>query len=285
MENKLIKALDRQRVCITIPVYSTKINQFEKLSILQCIEVFKDIPIILVAPKSLNTSLFENIITDHLLRINRFPNKYFQSLQTYNRLLTSLQFFEALSDFDFFLMYQTDAYVFRNELQYWCDKEYDYIGAPIYEFDGTIHPPEENYLGVGNGGFSLHKISSAIKVLKTFRKVYPFKDLWQWYSKYNWKGRTFYLPYFIRIILGLGGNSHHLLNYSRINEDLFWGKYIPQAFPEFKVAPFEEAYKFSMEYNCDKLLKLNKGKLPFGTHQWFKGKFFEFWKPYIYWQV
>jgi len=49
----------------------------------------------------------------------------------------------------------------------------------------------------------------------------------------------------------------------------------------FRVVPFEEAYKFSMEYNCEFRYELNKRKLPFGCHQWYKGEFLNFWKDKI----
>ena len=271
---------------IVVPVYKETLNEYEKISIIQLDKVLKNYPIALVHFPELNIknviSLFQH---NHNIFSVTFPKQYFKSPQTYNRLLTSLKFFKDFGKYDFFLMYHTDAYVFKDELEYWCNKDYDYIGAPIYEYNGTINPPDENYICVGNGGFSLHKVDSAIKVLKTLRKIYPIKDLVKWYYKYNWKGRIKYLPYFLRVLLGFGGNSHHLLNYIRINEDIFWGKYVPEAFQDFKVAPFEEASKFGMEYNCEKLLKLNNYRLPFGCHQWFKREFLNFWKPYINEQV
>jgi len=66
-----------------------------------------------------------------------------------------------------------------------------------------------------------------------------------------------------------------------VNEDIFWGVYVPRVYKWFRVAPFEEAYKFSMEYNCEKLFELNQRQVPFGCHQWYKGEFLKFWTPHI----
>jgi hypothetical protein len=176
-------------------------------------------------------------------------------------------------------MHHTDAYVFRDELEYWCSKNYDYIGAPLYEFDGTIAP--KNYLCVGNGGFSLHKVGSALRVLSSYRVVYSAREAFDWWNKYNIRGKIRYLPYFCRLLLGIGRNSHDGLNQMKMNEDIFWGKYVPRSFDWYKVAPFDEALGFSMEYNCEELLAKNNGRLPFGCHQWYKANFLYFWEKHI----
>jgi len=265
---------------IVIPVFRIQPDQYEEVSLLQCKKILGGYPVRLLAPGRLNLDYYYTLFNGckdfgHIT----FNSKYFKSPQTYNRFMKSLVIYEALSEYNYFLMYHLDAFVFKDELEYWCDKNYDIIGAPIYEYDGTISP--DNYLGTGNSGFSIHKISSAIRVLKSIKKVYRFSDFLDWYRNYNLKGRLYHLPYFVRMLCGLGGWSHHILNYSKLNEDIFWGIQVPVKFPGFKVAPFEEAYKFSMEYNCKSLFEMNDRKLPFGCHQWYKGEFYNFWKDKI----
>lgn len=267
-----------QELIIVIPVHNAVPDKYERICLTRCAEILATYPKALVFPEGLNTDYYRQLLGSNLL-LFPFARKYFKSIQSYNRLLTSFNFYSTFNNYQFMLLHQTDAYVFRDELEIWCKKGYDYIGAPIYEYDGTISP--KNYLGTGNGGFSLRNIYTAEKVLKTFRKVYKQSDLLKWYLQYNWRGRIRYFSYFLRMILGLGGNAHHLLNYSKLNEDVFWGVFVSKSFPEFKVAPFEEAYKFSMEYNCENLFELNNKQLPFGCHQWYKGDFLKFWGPYI----
>lgn len=265
---------------ILIPVYREKMDQYQRISLNRCFSILGRYPIRIIAPDSLDLEEYYQLFNGSAdFAAVRFHRKYFRSPQTYNRLLKSLSFYRRWTDYDYFLMYHTDAYVFRDELKYWIAKGYDYIGAPIYEYDGTVSPG--NYLGVGNGGFSLHKVSTAMNVLESMRKVYPIKDLIDWYCQYNFKGKIKHSPYLFRMLVGLGGWSHHRINYSRINEDIFWGIQVPDVFPDFKVACFKEACRFSMEYNCTELLALNDSKLPFGCHQWYKGEFFDFWKDKI----
>ncbi len=267
-------------VVIGIPVYKETVDVYERISLTQCGRIFSRYPIRLIAPAKLNIGnyleIFENCTDIDTLYFNK---KYFTSLQSYNRFMKSIRLFSRLEEFGYLLTYHTDAFVFRNELEYWMDKEYDYIGAPLYQYDGTIHP--EIYVGVGNRGFSLQKISSAMKVLTTWKKVYPAKELIAWYDNFNFRGKLYYSAYFIKMLAGLGGWSHHLLNANRINEDVFWGIHVPAAFPDYKVAPFGDAFRFSMEYNCIKLWELNRHKLPFGCHQWFKKEFLSFWKEKV----
>ncbi len=266
------------QACIVIPVYQIMPNEYERIGLFQCAKVFSNYPIALVCPDDFDATEYQRIFNNKLM-VFSFPAKYFKGLKGYNQLMTSLKFYKVFKDYSYILIYHTDAYVFRDELEYWCSKGYDYIGAPLYEYNGTISP--QKYIGVGNGGFCLHKVNSAIKVLQSWKMVYTISDLNKWYFKYNWKGRIRYFPYYIRSLLGVGRYSHSGFNHLKINEDIFWGIYVPRTFTWFKVAPYDEAYKFSMEYNCKKLYELNNCQLPFGCHQWFKGEFLEFWKEKI----
>jgi hypothetical protein len=246
----------------------------------RCLDILSNYPVYIVHPEKMDRNTVQNLLSKgNNVREIQFKARYFKGLSGYNRLMTSLRFYRQFSDYEYLLKYHSDAWVFRDELDYWCDKGYDYIGAPLYEYDGTLSPSK--YIGIGNGGFSLQRVSSAIKVLSSWRIIYSVSDLNEWYLKYNWKGRLRYLPYYLRALMGIGRFSHSGFNRLRINEDIFWGIYVPQAFQWYKIAPFEESYKFSMEYNCQQLMALNGGKLPFGCHQWYKGQFYEFWKNYI----
>jgi hypothetical protein len=267
-------------VCIVIPVYKSIPNAYERISLLQCNKILHRYPIRLIGPQGFQFNEYFKLF-DLCADIKTicFPKRYFLNPQTYNDLLKSQRYFKTFVDFDYILMHHTDSYVFKDELHFWCEKQYDYIGAPLYEYDGSIHP--NKYIGIGNGGFSLHKVAPAIKVLHTFKLIYSYKELKSWWLKYNWKGRIVYLPYFLRMLMGFGRNSHSGLNNSKLNEDVFWGIQVPEKFSWYRVASFEDAFKFSMEYNCEELMRMNQNQLPFGCHQWYKNDFLSFWKKYI----
>jgi hypothetical protein len=257
-------------------MYAT-LNQFEELSIANLNKVLPWVDKIVVCPDNLELDFNKYIDTTYT--VVRLPRRFFKSPQTYNHLLRSRFFFELFAQYEYMLMHHLDAFVFRDELEYWCEMGYDYIGAPIYYYDGTIAP--STFACIGNGGFSMHKISSSLKVLNTFKTVYRLEDLFEWYSKYSFKGKISHMFTFLKMLVGVGRNSHHLLNTSHINEDVFWGMHVPRAFDWYRIPSFDESYRFSMEYNCKELLEKNSGKLPFGCHGWFKGDFLSFWKPII----
>jgi hypothetical protein len=213
------------------------------------------------------------------LEIIRFSDRYFRSIRGYNKLLTSFKFYKAFEEFEFILLHHPDAFVFRDELEFWCKKNYDLVGPPMYEYDGSVAP--KNYIGVGTSGFSLKKVSSHIKILNTFRVIYGYGDILKKLNSYNLNGKIYYLPYFVRLFLGMGNNSHHLLNNLRINDDVVWGVLVKNSFEEFRVPDLDEAKEFGLEFNCSELLSGMNGKLPFGCHQWFKREFLDFWKSKI----
>jgi len=262
---------------IIIPIYKETLSEYEEISVNRCFTILANYKKRFVAPAGLNVKNYSIYLEK--AEIDFLPKHYFKNPQTYNKLLRKKSFFKRLEGYSHMLMYHTDSYVFRDELLHWCKKGYSYIGAPMYEFDGTISP--KKYICTGNGGFSLNSIPDALKALSSWKIIYTIQDLNKWYYKYNWKGRIRYFLYYLRTALGFGRLARSGWNNLRINEDVFWGKYVPEALPHYSVAPFEEAYKFSMEFNCEDLLDMNVNKLPFGCHQWYKGDFLHFWSDKI----
>jgi hypothetical protein len=175
------------------------------------------------------------------------------------------------------LIYQTDAYVFSDQLDFWCEQGNDYIGAPW--FDGYSTPSSTKIIGVGNGGFSLRNIQKSIEILRRYDKV---KIIFFLYKSLKIKR----LSKIITLIKKININSRIIesgsiiLEYSNINEDGFWAEYIPSLFLDFKVATIDDATRFSFEVNPKLLFELNEYQLPFGCHAWEKYDY-SFWKNYI----
>ena len=260
------------------PVYKIQLNEFELKSVRQLLKLTPNLKHVLVAPKCLNTAYYEKEF-NNAFDIQRFDDAFFKSPQTYNRLLRSLCFFSRFQGYSHLVMYHTDAWLFDNKLLDWAAKGYDYVGAPIYVYNGTQSGGE--FICTGQGGFSMHNIHSAIKVLNSSKLVYPIHELNNWYKKYNWKGKLKYISYYLTSYFGRNRSSLSGNNAVKINEDIWWGKYVAAAFDWYSVPDENEAAKFSMEFNCSKLLANNNNQLPVGTHQWFNPPFKEFWHKYI----
>ena len=181
----------------------------------------------------------EPLLQDYKMKI--FPKKFF-TYQGFNKLLKSQEFYSSFRDFEYMLIYHTDCLLFKDNLSDFCDKNYDYIGAPIFD-DYTSKKVIFKF--VGNGGLSLRKISSAIKVLEN--KKTPIKKL-KWF-----------IPHFLNLpkklfnkfILKTDDPISSLL--SR-NEDIFWSCEAIKLYPSFKIASLEEACKFSIENGREKCM-------------------------------
>ncbi|MEO6731335.1 MAG: DUF5672 family protein [Ferruginibacter sp.] len=222
-----------------------------------------------------------------------FDKNYFENLAGYNRLLITQQFYERFVAVDFILIYQTDAFVFRDELDQWCAMKYDYIGAP---WSGNHFYNDAPLLGTGNGGFSLRNIKSSLKVLMKLRCL----EVLEQYKNFNWRGIVIRLPTILFQLYWSSRIPGNFENSYSFQEDVFWCKSAPARLYNFtchssilnllgkllvknsyKIAPVDVASKFSFETNPIGLFQLNNGKLPFGCHAWEKYDI-GFWTPFIF---
>ena len=60
----------------------------------------------------------------------RFNEIFFANMSGYNHLMLDTDFYNRFRDYKYILIHQTDAFLFKPDLLYWCNKNYDYIGAP-----------------------------------------------------------------------------------------------------------------------------------------------------------
>lgn len=148
-----------KKCVIVVPFYKEieKLTRDEKQSHDQLIRVLGKHDICYVSPKGLNVS--------DGARVEYFPEEFFKSRLDYGRLMNSTFFYQRFSEYEYMLVYQLDCWVFRDELDEWCNKGYDYIGAPFF-----VPWFAQRGLYVGNGGFSLRKISSMISYVNKYGK-------------------------------------------------------------------------------------------------------------------
>jgi hypothetical protein len=248
-----------------IPIYKNEIDAYERKSLNQCCKILSSYPLVFVKPQSLDLAELKKDYPQ--TGEENFDDRYFESITGYNRLMTSPEFYSRFADCKYILIYQLDAFVFREELKQWCDKDYDYLGAPwllepkYYKFHMRLllhikaigyrlkgRPFRRLIVGnkVGNGGFSLRKVSSHYEA--TVKK----KDKIDYYLK---KSET----------------------YSEYNEDVFWGTQNP----EFTYPALQEALVFSFDEYPELCFEMNHQQIPFGCHGWSKPLRNDFWKEII----
>ena len=165
--------------CIVIPIYKEKLDLDEKFSLKRLNHIIggKDYDVYFVKPNSLN-DLDEYRLLLKNLKVNTisFDDKYFKNTSTYSKLLINSGFYKKFKEYEYMYIYQTDCYLIKDDLEYWSKQEYDYIGAPIFAYSAGWKDykhldnqgkniPSKYIPQVGNGGFSLRRISTFIDML------------------------------------------------------------------------------------------------------------------------
>lgn len=170
------------RVAVVIPLYRDHLDPLEIISLKRCLEVLSAHDIVVVAPNRLKRSaIFDRY---QLRQIIFIDDKWLASIDSYNKLMLSRYFYQLFAGYDYILIHQLDAFVFSDRLLEFCRLGYDYLGAPwikgcpvtrfVYRGAGVINkvlPFLNRYylFFVGNGGFSLRKVSSFLAVIEKLR--------------------------------------------------------------------------------------------------------------------
>ncbi|MDB5031051.1 DUF5672 family protein [Mucilaginibacter sp.] len=259
----------KHKVAVVIPFYKDTLSAHEAIALQQCFKVLANYPVIAVKPNHL--TLPAAITAYPFADTISFDDDYFKDIKGYNALMLSDKFYKEFLGYEYILIHQLDAFVFRDELNYWCDQNYDYIGAPwlrdcdhpdwikavksnikyffhirydIYVNGEPSHYQFENK--VGNGGFSL-------------RRVKKFYDI-------SVAKKEFIAGY-------LANDSTHF------NEDRFWSIEVNRKRKALRIPYYKTGIKFSFEYVLDRAMSLTNNQLPFGCHAW--DEHLDFWRPFF----
>ena len=214
------------KAAVVIPIYKPRraeLQWYERISLKRCLEVLGHYPIVFVAP---NDREFDYLPSDISYSIETFDPIYFSNIYGYNALMLKPQFYARFFAYDYILICQLDAFVFSDRLREFCRLGYDYIGAP---WPIGVGKESDQYLNVGNGGFSLRRVRACFDVLS---------------------------------------KNSELINSLRLAED-FTFAYLGKKNPaDFKIAPVGTASRFSVEYLPERYCRKNLNVLPFGCHAW-----------------
>jgi hypothetical protein len=273
-------ATPSKRVAIMVPLPSPVLSADDEVSMRHLRRHLDHYDKFLLVPRGMEIKLdgFSVIELDH---------KHFGSAANHNRMLYLVDFWEKFSDYEFMLMYHLDALVFSDQLREWCDKGYDYIGAPFMHCEDSPWVKKDR---VGNGGFALYRIPSVLKVLWNRYAQRPSK----YYEDHFWPliefQRNTLRPVRAAIPGWLRGRLTEPLRQTvkrfdhveanEIGNDSFWSDEAQRYYPEFKVAPFDEGLRFAFEVCPDLCLVRNGGEMPFGCHAWARYNK-SFWEPHL----
>ncbi|WP_066220653.1 DUF5672 family protein [Formosa haliotis] len=249
------------KICVVIPVYKSAITKNEAIALKQCLRVLNTFDTYFCEPESIDTTTIRKEAAQ--IKVEKFNNDFFKGILGYNKLMLSSEFYNRFKNYDYILIHQLDAYVFKNELKAWCNKDYDYIGSPWLSSKPNIlknikhnlmsekkKEREQIFFKVGNGGLSIRKVSSFIDIIENHQDV-------------------------IQEHLNLPTDDFRLM------EDVFWSLKAPFLNKMFRIPDYKEAVYFSIDRRPKIGFTLTNNTLPFGCHGFTKKHVVDFWKTKI----
>lgn len=267
------------KVIIVIPIYSPYINPIEEASLRQCLRILYRYNIVFITYYELNTDAYKKICLEYSnvnIRYEYFDKQHFNGIDAYNRFCLDRELYNRFTEYDYMLIYQLDAWVFSDRLTQWCQKDYDYIGPPLFN-DWSSNRPY--FIEGCNGGFSLRKISFFLNLLNSTKRIYSIKQLWH-------KSHSFsdYMKFIPNCLPGLKKTP---LKYIKkklnqgFNEDVIISIFLKDTQFKPNIPPSHIALNFAFEKYPSDLYKMNNKKLPFGCHAFMKYEYDSFWSNFI----
>lgn len=236
-------------VVVAIPLYKPVLDPLEQYSLDASLPALAGRELCFVAPEGLAMDYYTARYPG--VPCECFDAAFFGSIQGYNRLLLSTEFYVRFAAWEFMLLLQPDAIVLHDDLDHWCAQAFDYVGAPwpdavelfvnLGRFEGERGRRVRAL--VGNGGFSLRRIAKQVALLQEFPEA---------------------VDYFRR-----SGSS----------EDLFFS--LMGLLSHDYVLPNEiTASRFALELKPSFYFAVNGGRVPMGAHAWWK---YEpgFWRTHL----
>lgn len=273
---------EKTNVVVTIPVYRETLSADEERSFRRSCAVYgKKYSVVAFAPESVDMAVYVAIFPD--LKIERFPDSYFRSIGDYSRLLLSEEFYERFADFEWLLICQLDVWVFRDELEYWCSCNIDFLGAPIpARHDPGIKRDSDLYVS-GNGGFSLRKISATLDVLRAGNvKMYTLKQLFSFFLNHLRSGDLIKALIPLGRMMGINNSREHclrMLGEQGACEDMvFRLLFFAKISPYLTFASVETASKFALDGGSVWRFFNQTSHIPSALHAWHRDEGREFMK-------
>lgn len=223
----------KEMAAILIPVYKQELSPTEVIALRQLRKVLGHYPLYFLHPQSMRPNYGD---LGQGIRTAPFADIYFQSTTGYSALMLSAELYDRFAAYEYVLIYQLDAFVFADRLTEFCQLGYDYIGAPVRRLIPLWHAIGAR---VGNGGFSLRRVSACRAMVTVWQKMQAEDHPW----------------------------SMELLEC----EDAFWGYCGKNPQLDFKVPAVLQALEFAVQENIQHAYpRMLKGWRPFGAHGWNK---------------
>lgn len=115
--------------CIfVITLHKSEIDNYEYVSFSRLCKMFgQKYDILINTYKELDLTEYSVIAKKYNteLIINYYDKEYFDNIWGYSLIVTDVMLYKKLSNYKYIFIYHLDNYIFKNELEYWINKDYD----------------------------------------------------------------------------------------------------------------------------------------------------------------
>jgi hypothetical protein len=237
--------LKSDKCAVVIPLYKSIYSENETICVNSALTKFGHWDIFFATHVENTNQPF--LIDGKSVRYSFFKKERFKSINSYSEWLLTFELYSKFINYKKILICQTDAYIVSDEINYWVDKDYDYIGAPWHglvsitpNYQATPNfNGKEFKLFVGNGGFCMRDTSGCVNTLL---------------------------------------RNSDIVNEFHGNEDGLFA-FLGIVDPLFKMAPYHDACLFALELLAADTINKTK-KMPMGFHALEKNDF-SFWRDII----
>ena len=266
-----------EKVAVLINIYKSDLTQNEILSLKKCLNILEKYEKIFLGPDDIDLGIYKALAPNLKFHLVKASN--FRGAANYSRYLLTEEFYSAFKHFNQVLIYQLDCYVFRDELDVWASQNFDYIGSPFFkDFEKNA---DFEFLGVGNGGFSLRNPSRILDLLKNWEKKVSYSGILKTKIAFTKNNKIrLIVQKFLSSLTGFIFHRPFTSILKNPKEDLILGLFFGKELNLLNTPTPQVASRFSSETNPEYLYTLNNKTLPFGCHAWEKYEP-EFWLKFI----
>jgi hypothetical protein len=256
---------------VVVPTHKESLNGYEEMALINNLKVLCEWPCTICLPFGVSKNYYIQLVTKHKLNalVINLPEGYLGSIEKYNKLLLSPIFYEMFIDSKYILITQVDVWIFRDELKYWIDKKYDYIGAPLFLPQNREIKKLENLMLPygGNGGLSLRNVEKTLELTQTPKRYFSLGKILIaifFLARYhNWN----FFKIFLYSVNQLWHDPKAFREKHQIYEDVMISVFYAIYNRKYRVAPAKVSLGFSIEVHSsiflDSFFRFNS---PFGLH-------------------
>ncbi len=258
------------RLAVLVPTHLEQLDEELAATLLHNASQLKGYRLEVILPDTCSPSWYESFFAEHGINgaVRRVWAGYFGSPAAVNKMGTDPAFYRMYQEFDYVLICHLDAWIFRDRLVHWMDKGYDFIGAPLFlPENDKVHFLQRMAPFGGNGGLSLRRVASCIRVLETFQPSLSLRRIAQavWFLARN--RQWGFITILFRLLRELSQDWRGACEKYNIYEDVFFTIIAPLCGNRISIPTSRTAMKFACEVNYPLFQKeLFSLEPPLGIH-------------------